>query len=95
MNEFISRIFSDSSLVSMGVALAFIGVVVWTLPLRFKQTLAMREANAARLRAAGDEERAGKIEADNRRFAGRVPVYGRALVAIGIMVTILGALRPD
>lgn len=95
MNDFLSRIFNDSSLLSVGIGFAFIGVVVWTLPLRFKQTLAMREANAARLRAAGDEEGAKKIEADNRRFAGRAPVYGRALVAIGIMVTILGALRPD
>ena len=95
MNDFLSHLFSDSSLLSVGVGLAFIGAVVWTLPLRFKQTLAMREANAARLRAAGEEERAKKIEAGNQRFAGRAPVYGRALVAVGILVTILGALRLD
>ncbi len=93
MNDFLSRIFSDTSLLSLGVGLSFVGVIVWTLPLRFKQTLAMREANAARLRAAGDEERARQIEADNQRFIVRAPAYGRALVAAGIAVTVVGLLR--
>ncbi len=93
MNEFFSQIFSLTSLLSLGVGLIFVGVIVWTLPLRFKQTLVMREASAARLRAAGDVDRAAKIESDNQRFTVRAPVYGRVLVAIGIMMMVTGVFR--
>lgn len=90
MSDLFSAMFNRTALIGTGAGFLFIGAVVWGLPRVFKSAFAVRGEYATRLRAAGEERRAEKIEADTETIRRRVPIYGVALVAAGIVAIVTG-----
>ena len=85
MNGFLPGFFSHATLAYSGGGLIVLGALVWNLP----RLLAERRDFSARLRAAGEEERAARVEAGTVLFERRVSTYGAVMVVLGI-ATILG-----
>ena len=89
MNGFLPGFFSHATLAYSGGGLIVLGALVWNLPRLLAGTLAERRDFSVRLRAAGEGERAARVDAGTDLFQRRVPTYGAVMVVLGI-ATILG-----
>lgn len=93
MNDFVSEFLDGAALFSLGFGLVLVGVFIWLLSRILRHAFALRVSRAERLREAGEEERAQKIDAETAVLLHRVPLYGRVLVVSGIAVLITGVIR--
>ena len=84
------EMFGRIPMVGSGCGLLLIGALVWNLPRIFKGTLAVRRDYAVRLRAAGEIERAARVERETAMIVRRVPMYGRVFVAVGVVAMLAG-----
>jgi len=87
-----TEILSIRSLFAIGVTFLAFGIVLWILPIIARRMFEIRRNYAAGLRAAGEEERAEKLEAETANILRRVPALGKLFVAIGISATVVAML---
>jgi hypothetical protein len=89
MNGFSLGVLNHPTLAYSGSVLIVLGALIWNLPRMLAGTLANRRDFSARLRAAGEGERAARLDAGTDLFQRRVPTCGAVMVVLGI-ATILG-----
>ena len=94
MKELIPEIFSQGSLLGVGVALLFVGALFWNFRSIYKKRLSLRNSYAEKLHADHEDERAQKVDADTGIILRRVPIYGRVLFAIGVVAILAGIFAP-
>jgi hypothetical protein len=85
-------IFNRVTLIGSGCLLVAIGALIGNIPRIYRDTFTARRHYAARLRAAGEEERAARVEAETAYFVRRAPMYGLVLVSLGVASIIAGLL---
>lgn len=83
----------SGSLLTLGVMLLTLGIFLWRVRATFRRVFQHREDYARHLREAGRAEQAAATEEETQRLLRRLPLYGRLLVAAGILLTAIGWLR--
>jgi hypothetical protein len=88
MNELFHEMITRGPLIGAGGTLLFVGTLLWHLPRVYRGMFEVRASYATKLRAAGEEERAQKLEAETAILLRRVPFCGRVFVGIGILTLV-------
>ena len=88
MNDLLHEMTSTGPLVGAGATLLLVGALLWHLPRVYRGIFELRTTSAARLRAAGEEERAQRLDSETAALRRRVPVVGRVLVGVGVAVLV-------
>lgn len=90
MNDFLPEMFNRTTLAGSGGGLLLVGALIWNLPGIYKNTFAARRDFAARLREAGEVERAARVDAETAMLLRRGPIYGKVLVVTGFASILVG-----
>ena len=92
---FLADLVRNLELIPIGLALVIMGAVFW-FTTRTRTWGAVEEANlgyAGTLRARGQADVAGKVEAIYANARKRLPIYGIVFAAVGGVLIAWGALR--
>jgi len=92
MSSIVSIFFIPETPMMFGAVLFVSGITVWALP-KFRDVMGARDMYATRLRAAGQIDRAQKLEKETAQFRTRAPFYGKVLAAVGLVVLAFGLIH--
>lgn len=88
MNDLLHEMTATGPLVGAGGTLLFVGLLLWHFPRLYRGIFEQRASYALRLRGAGEEERARKLQAETDALRRRVPVIGRVLFSVGVVALV-------
>lgn len=91
MRELLHEMTSTGSLIAAGGSLLFVGLLLWHFPRLYRGIFDQRASHTVRLRAAGQEERAQKLQVETDALRRRVPIIGRVLFGVGVAALIASA----
>lgn len=82
-----------TTLFTLAAVLLLLGFFLWRVNAALRNAFRHRESYAENLRRAGLTEQAERVEAETRGLARRLPLYGKALILVGLFVALAGLLR--
>lgn len=88
MRELLLEMTSTGPLVATGGSLLFVGLLLWHFPRVYRGIFEQRASYTVQLRAAGEEERAQKLQTETDALRKRVPAIGRVLFGVGVVALI-------
>jgi hypothetical protein len=88
MNPILQQMLTPSNIIACGAGFVSVGLPIWFCPRLARKQLEFRRAYAAALREKGEEIRARKVDALTEAFVKRTPIYGRIIVALGILMIV-------
>ncbi len=88
------EILRGTTLLTAAALALVLGVFLWRVRAVLGNAFRHRESYAENLRRAGYGEQADRVEAETRTLARRLPLYGKILVAAGLLLGIISLLRP-
>ena len=88
------ELLQGTTLLTAAALLLAVGFFLWRVNVALRNAFRHRESYAENLRRAGHGEEADRVEARTRALARQLPRAGKFLVAAGLLLGILGFLRP-
>ena len=93
MNPVLQQMLTPGDITAYGAGLVVVGLSIWISPKLYRKPVEFRRVLAAALREKGEEIRAQKVDELTERFVKRVPIYGRIMVGLGLVIALYGIAR--